>query len=220
MAGVKPQTPRFKAVLFDIDGTLLSLGPIYSAVRKACKRLGLRALPRKDISKNLIGYKIQDSFPKLFPREPAKKRYVFRDVFYEEYSKIKSRALPGAKETVRKLRQAGVKVGIVTTKGSPIAAPSLRSAGISYDALLSGDDVNRPKPNPGQINKAMKRLKVGKKGTLVVGDHTFDIMAGIKAGCMTAGVTTGVKSRAELKKAGADWVIGSLKAIPGIAGLA
>ena len=60
--------------------------------------------------------------------------------------------------------------------------PLVRRMGIPCDALLTRDDVAAVKPDPVHLRSALRRLEVPAGGTLVVGDHPFDVRAARRLG--------------------------------------
>lgn len=199
---------QIKAVLSDIDGTLLSTKPITKALQRASRKLNVRVFTEKEIKRGIMGRKILPAFRKLRP-EHAGKAAQFKQEYYKEYAKLRQVALPTVKHTLAVLKKRGVKTAAVTTKGKPIARFSLRSAGLRCDVVISGDDVKHAKPHPEPVLKALKKLRVRPCEAVMVGDMVFDVQAGRRAGCATAGVTTGISTRRELKKAGADRIFES-----------
>jgi pyrophosphatase PpaX len=102
---------------------------------------------------------------------------------------------PGAVETVRELRRLGIAVGVVTSKRREVAGRTLRRCGLEadYDVLVSADDVERGKPDPEPVLRALEHLGVGGRpvDALFVGDSPHDVKAGKAAGTRTAAALWG-----------------------------
>ena len=105
------------------------------------------------------------------------------------------RAFPGAVQVVSELRARGTRVGVVTSKGSRIARRTLEACGLaeSLDYLVCGDEVERGKPDPEPVLRALEALELGSRPDQVVfvGDSPHDLRAGREAGTQTAAVGWG-----------------------------
>ncbi len=111
--------------------------------------------------------------------------------------------MPGALDSVRAVRDLGGRTVVVTAKYEPHAYASLHAVGIVADAVVGG------------------RFGAAKGGALrdhgaqaYVGDHPADVVAARVAGAISVAVATGGASEADLKDAGADVVLSSLRAFP------
>lgn len=103
----------------------------------------------------------------------------------------------------------------VSCSPSPVAAVMLR-CNISlmtyrlnglFGFVLGGNEVERAKPDPEPVLITLSHFQVSPEETLVVGDMTYDILMGRRAGCRTCGVSYGNGSQQELLDAGADRVV-------------
>jgi phosphoglycolate phosphatase len=111
--------------------------------------------------------------------------------------------LPGAAEAVDAVRAAGGQIAVVTSKLARLATMHLEHAGIVPDHVF------------GEVyaeEKAPALRSVG--ASIYVGDHVADVRAGLAAGALPVGVTTGPCTRDELLEAGAHLVLGSLVEFP------
>jgi phosphoglycolate phosphatase len=111
--------------------------------------------------------------------------------------------MPGALDSVRAVRDLGGRTVVVTAKYEPHAYASLHAVGIVADAVVGG------------------RFGAAKGGALrdhgaqvYVGDHPADVVAAGVAGAVSVAVTTGGASETDLKDAGADVVLSSLRPFP------
>lgn len=76
-----------------------------------------------------------------------------------------------------------------------------------FGFVLGGNEVERAKPDPEPVLITLSHFQVSPEETLVVGDMTYDILMGRRAGCRTCGVSYGNGSQQELLDAGADRVV-------------
>jgi phosphoglycolate phosphatase len=123
-------------------------------------------------------------------------------------------AMPGAAETITRLRAAGIRVCLATG-----FSPATRDAIIDrlgwaslIDLALSPADAGRGRPWPDLPLTALLRLRGGAVGELAVaGDTTSDVESGLRAGAaVVAGVLTGANSRADLERSGAPLILDTI----------
>ena len=114
-------------------------------------------------------------------------------------------AIPGAVELVKSLPAKHWTV--VTSATRPLAEVRLRAAGIPIlDSLITANDIQKGKPNPEPYLKAAARLGFAGSECVVVEDAPAGIRAGKAAGARVIAFPT-TSPRADLEKAGADWVV-------------
>ncbi|WP_249745242.1 HAD family hydrolase [Mesobacillus boroniphilus] len=91
---------------------------------------------------------------------------------------------------LRQLKTSGYKLGIVTEKARRSMDLSLDSLELNniFDVIVTGDDVELPKPDPEGINKALEELGLSNKEAIFLGDSDADILAGKQASVYTIGV--------------------------------
>jgi phosphoglycolate phosphatase len=126
-------------------------------------------------------------------------------------------SLPGAEDTLMRLRDAGIRVCLATG-----FSPATRDAIIDelawgglIDLALSPADAGRGRPWPDLPLTALLKLRGGAVSELAVaGDTTSDIESGLRAGAaIVAGVLTGAASRADLERAGAPIILDTIAGI-------
>lgn len=126
-------------------------------------------------------------------------------------------AVPGAEDTIMRLRDAGVRV-CLATGFSPVTRDSiideLAWSGL-IDLALSPADAGRGRPWPDLPLTALLRLRGGAVGELAVaGDTASDIESGRRAGAaIVAGVLTGASTRADLEQVGAPLILDTIAGI-------
>lgn len=195
-----------RAVIFDIDGTLMDTNYVHvEAFARAFRELG-REIPRTAIHKQ-IGKGSDLLLPALLGEdeaaiERANKRHteVFGELQEGGYP------LPGAKELLAALPERQIAVWLATS-AKPEQLEFLLGAleaGGKIAGVVSSGDVEASKPEPDIFAAALERAGCGPDETVVVGDTVWDVIAANKAGLRTVGVLTGgAFSRAELQEAGA-----------------
>jgi len=203
-----------KAIFFDVDGTILPFDGVIRKLQETCKHFNIRIITKREILKYTIGYKIEESIPKLIP-ETKKFINEFADYYRNIYNRDVRSIKPFSyvKTVFKFVKKNKIMIGIVTTKSRIQADVTLRYYKLPYDTLVGGDDVKKRKPDPEPVIKACENLNLNAKDCIFVGDHPFDMMAAKSAGCLAVGTLTGWGNRKNLKNAGADYIIKNLSSL-------
>ena len=185
-----------KAVLFDLDGTLLDTAPdLVAALNFLREGLGLVAMPVDDlrhfVSRGARGL-IKAGMPPC-DDETLEKWLASFLVYYEQNSFVHSRPFDGVEALLSKLEDRNIPWGIVTNKMEYLSFPIVEKAGwaSSASAVVCGDTVENNKPHPAPVLAACQMIGVAAESTLMVGDDIRDIEAGRRAGSRTAFVLYG-----------------------------
>lgn len=129
------------------------------------------------------------------PPGPARDRAFAALAEFELKGAARSRPNAGAQEAVRRLREQGLKVGVITRNGRPAIDRALehfeRLAATDFDVIITRDDPYPPKPAPDGVLGAAAAMGVEPARVLVVGDFIVDPLAGRAAGAVTAFLTNG-----------------------------
>jgi HAD superfamily hydrolase (TIGR01509 family) len=214
MTGVEyPHAPT-PAFLFDLDGTLID--SVYQHVvawRAALAAIGI------DLAVWRIHRRIGMSgglFVQALLRETG--RSLSADDIQElqqahaaEYRKQLGSvtALPGARELLAALTEAGVRWGIATSGYAATARPALELLGLPEDTpMVTRDMVRHAKPDPDLFLACAALLGVEPRDAMVVGDSVWDLLAARRAGALGIGLQSGGYGREELERAGAFRVYG------------
>jgi phosphoglycolate phosphatase len=221
-----------QAVLFDIDGTLISTGGAGARSWRYAFEV-LHGIPA-DIGKFTDAGMTDPTVARLTfkaaigrdptPREVATVMAAYLDrIPYEVEHSEKYRVLDGAEELLRKLGlERGVLLGITSGAVEAAAHIKLSRAGFNRYFPFGGygsDSGDRTELTNCALARGERLLgeKLDPKHVLVVGDTPKDLDAAHGAGCVAVGVATGHYSREQLEEAGADVVLDSLRdPFPGI----
>ena len=202
--------------IFDFDGTLGDTRRnIVLTMGDTLRELGL-PVPDEEACAGTIGLLLKDAFARLVPEAPDETLgrcvSVYRRIFDEKKKELAPRPFPGAVGMLSRLRAAGVRLAIASSRSSFTLAPLLRDMGLdgAFDAIVCGDGVQHPKPAPDAVLEVLRRLDVPAAGALVVGDMPVDIAMGRAAGVRTCGVLWGNATREQLEAAGADVVAATM----------
>ena len=206
--------PRFASVLFDCDGTLLdTIGDLAYAGNLVCQAHGW---PQHDEEafKRMVGDGQRVLVSRFVPVEIEDDEQAL-DAVYQEFviaygahKKDTTGPYAGIVDCVCALRQAGVRVGVLTNKNHDQAVPLVGEFfGEMFDAVQGRVDGIEPKPEPPMTRMLMRALGAEPGSTLMVGDTAVDIACGKNVGIATCGVLWGFRGRDELEKAGADHIV-------------
>lgn len=196
-----------KAILFDIDGTLLdSWDFIFDSVKNS---LAIHKLPdlTDETIKKAIGKPLAEFYEILMPGiDPALLSQTHRE-FQEKYFHL-IKPFAKTKQTLKKLKDKGFLVASVSNRIKKSVLHSLKLAKISgfFDVIVSADDVNNPKPHQEHLLVALEKLDVKPENSYMVGDTDQDILAGKNAGIKTVGVTYGFLGK-DIAKHNPDYII-------------
>jgi hydrogenase expression/formation protein HypE len=175
--GLRPY--RLRAVLFDFDGTLTRPGALdFDAIKRQ-----IGCPPERFVLEYVEALAAGEQ------RDAARAALEL----FELEGAAGSRPNDGAEELVRRVRAAGLGVGVLTRNGHAAVSRALQqfAAPPLFDVVLTRDDDIAPKPAPDGVRHACAALGVDPAETLVVGDFLLDVQAGNAAGAMTAYLTNG-----------------------------
>ena len=185
-----------KAVLFDLDGTLLDSAPdLVATLNHLRAGLGLAAMPVEDlrhfVSRGVTGL-IKAGMPPCDNDTLEAWKVAFTD-HYQENNFINSRPFEGVDGLLSELLKREIPWGIVTNKVESISTSILEKAGwlALASTVIYGDAVSHGKPHPEPVLMACSAICMDPANVLMVGDDLRDVEAGKRAGCSTAFVLYG-----------------------------
>jgi phosphoglycolate phosphatase len=211
-----------RAVLFDLDGTLIDSAPdINCAVNEL---LETRALPPLTLPqvKSMIGNGVEKLVERAFaasgrPLSKAELEQANREMapIYRRHITRLTRVMPGATEALAQLHAAGIRLGVVTNKPQAATREILLHFGMieRLGAIVGGDAVTRKKPAPEPLLLALERLDVGPRYALMVGDSITDVEAA-RAAAVPVIMIRGGYTQIAVDDLGADLVCDSLLDLP------
>ena len=191
------RAPVLKAVLFDLDGTLIDSAPDLGAA--ADKLRTDRGLPSLDASlyRPHAGAGARGMLKVAFNMTPDHPEFpALREAFFVNYeSAMTERTLvfEGVPELVEALQARGLQWGVVTNKMARFTDPLTQALPLfnTAAAVVSGDTTPHPKPHPAPLLEAARRLGVDPAHCWYVGDDERDIQAGRAAGMATVAAAYG-----------------------------
>ncbi|MEV6346995.1 haloacid dehalogenase-like hydrolase [Actinoplanes sp. NPDC051851] len=194
------------AVGFDLDMTLVDSRPgIRAAYRELTARTGV--FVDADLAVSRLGPPLRTELGEWFPPADVEAAVTTYRGLYPDYAITPSVPTPGALEALSAVRAAGLRVVVVTSKLGRLARLHLDHLSMRADEL-AGDLFAE--------GKASALVEHGVR--YYVGDHTADMVAARTAGIPGIGVATGPCSEAELREAGAAYLLPDLTGFPALLG--
>lgn len=207
---------RVRAVLFDIDGTLLDTRDAWVAAFDS----GLAAIGVRSIAGSAAAQWIGTPIEVIYAQRCGLAGDAL-DRAMQAFQRIEAEsvergmhAFPRISEALEALR--GWRLAVVTNKRRATAVEALRVTDLlpRFTVVVGGDTVPRKKPAPDSVLHAARSLGIEPSECVVVGDTEVDVQAGKAAGTRTIGVTWGYGTRARLEDAGADYLVETPDALP------
>ena len=208
-----------RAVLFDVDGTLVDSNYLHiDAWGRAFRKLGVpidgwRIHRRLGMdSAQMLEELLGDDAEQLSSRASDAHAHFYRK------NADRLRAFAGASTLLRELGGHGIRTVLATSASSDELDMLVEALGVGDDGLITtnADDVARAKPHPGLVEVALERADVAAGDAVFVGDSVWDMIAAKRAGVATIGVLSGGISAGELSDAGADRIVESVAELVGM----
>ena len=193
---------RPKAIIFDMDGTLVSSLPvIYHCENEISEKYLKASLTLEDVIAKFgpPAHKIITDMTENLP--DAVQRRAVSD-YYECYrTQVPSRGLafPGIPELLRKIRGSGRRLALFTGVEKNMMEYTLTPFKLSefFEIRVTADDIKKSKPDPEGINLALTRINASPKESMYVGDSPADIVAGKAAGVLTGAALWSPENRGD-----------------------
>jgi len=208
-----------RAVLLDLDGTLLDTAPdIAAAANAMLAEQGLAPLPA-GVIRDFIGSGIASLVERCLQSageslacarlEPALRSF---GAHYRRLNGHASRPFPGVPEALARLRAASLRLACVTNKATAFTAPLLDKTGLApyFDAVVTADQAGARKPHPAPFLHACKALGVAPAEASVIGDSANDAEGARAAGCRVLLVSYGYSEGRDVRSLDADGVVATL----------
>lgn len=211
---------ELRAVLFDLDGTLADTVELILRCYRHTMRTHLGESPPDAAWLRTLGTPLREQF-KDFARSADEAvamltTYVgYQRTVHDQWV----RPYPGVVEMVEELASAGVPMAVVTSKQREMALRTVACCGLGgrFRTLVCADDVERAKPHPDPVWRALEGLDSPEPGrVLFVGDSPFDLRAGREAGVRTAAALWGPFPRGLLEAERPDFYVAGAEEVPGL----
>lgn len=214
---------RFRAVLYDFDGTLADTTELVMNCFRHTMSTHLGEVPPMEEWLRGFGTPLEVQMARFarHAKEADAMIATYRD-YQEEHAGRYLVPFPGAMETVDALRAAGLALAIVTSRHRESTLRAMDLCGLTrhFDLVVSPEDVTHPKPHPEPVEFALRKLGVRAAEALFVGDSPHDIAAGREAGTRTAGALWGPFPREALEEERPDHLLASQVEVLRVVGVA
>ena len=202
---------RYKAVLFDMDGTVLdTLGDLTNAVNHVLALYGMPQREKRDVAGflgNGAAHLLAKSVPAGTSEEMLAEMLRVYQPWYDSHCAILTAPYPGVLPMMEALRKAGVKQAVISNKQDSAVRqlaeqhfPGLLEVAVGESATV------RRKPNPDAVLAALREMGVSRDEAVYVGDTEVDLRTAENAGLACAAVGWGFRTEEQLRTAGAGHV--------------
>ena len=195
-----------KAVIFDLDGTVLSNEDEYGAAfKKVLENLGAKNVP---VYPHIGGIGVKENWPGLINKYHIKTKKSLDELASQtqkEYLKLlpKVRVKKGLEEFIKQLREGGIKTALATSNVWFIVEKVFEEIPIQwlFDSVTTGEEVTNKKPAPDLFLAAADKLDVRPEECLVIEDAQSGIAAAHQAGMRVIAIARDEKYSEKLKEA-------------------
>ena len=218
MAGMPMTKSKFDLILYDLDGTLQDSIPLILESFHAAYEAVFGSSTRTDEDfMSYIGRPLTDTF-EMHDEKTAKLlavSYLAHNLAEMEKGRVP--LFEGIEDMLEKIRDLGVKQGIVTSKLKSSALKTIEPLGLDkfMDVMIFREDTERAKPYGDPLVCAAKKLGIGDMGrVLYVGDAVHDIMSAKDCGASSAVVSWTKMPMEDIDNLGPDFKIGAPSDLP------
>lgn len=208
-------------ILFDLDGTIVDTNElIIQSFLHTFEGVTEEPVAREHIIPNM-GRPLVEQMQFFSGRDIVDDLVQkYRKYNLEHHDRL-VKEFPHVRETIQKLHQAGIRLGVVTSKVRLTTEMGLKLCGMFdyFGTIVTVDEVGRAKPDPEGIFKALKQLGSAPERAIMVGDSHYDIEAAHNAGIASAGVAWSMKGVAYLKQYNPSYIIDDIRELLPIAGV-
>jgi phosphoglycolate phosphatase len=207
-----------RAVLLDLDGTLLDTLPdLAAAVNAMLADLGYPILPEEMVRRyvgrgvaNLVKRALAGSPDAAEDDAPAPIEALasFREHYARENGQ-RTRFFPGVKEGLEAIRRMGLPMAVVTNKAAMFTGPLLEMTRLAefFSLVVSGGDLPKHKPDPMSLTWACGHLGVSPADVLFIGDSVTDFLAARAACCRVFLLPYGYNEGRDVRKLDCDAIV-------------
>lgn len=198
-----------KAVLFDLDGTLLdTIEDLADSLNHILEQYDLPVHTVAEVQQ-FVG----NGIPKLLeravlpdtPKEQIGEMYRQFLAYYQTHCRVKTKPYAGIPELVDALKHRGFQLGVISNKADPATQELISHFfGDRFDFVLGATESRKLKPDPAMLDAAVNALSLAPGEAVYVGDSQVDIRTARNAGMHCISVTWGFRSRETLLENGAS----------------
>lgn len=208
-------------ILFDFDGTLVDTNELIIATfLHVLEGQTAEPLTREHIVPHM-GLPLGEQLQLFSGREDVGDLVLaYREYNLKMHDEL-IRKFPYVDEVLEQLRENGIRMGMVTNKMRLTTDKGLRLFGYDayMDEVITAEDVELGKPDPAGVRIAVSLMKADPRKTLMVGDSQYDLLAGQRAGVLSAGVAWSLKGEEYLRSFHPDYMLHDMRDLLEIAGI-
>ena len=206
---------RYRAIIFDLDGTLIDqFKAIHQAFSKTIEDMGYQAPTYHEV-RRAVGGASEATMTLLIGKERAKEAVARLRPNFEKVMLKGVTPLPYALESLERLTRAGLKTAVLTNKYGLHARATCDHLGFSdyLEFTLGADDTKWKKPQPELTDHVLAKLEVSASDAVYIGDSPYDFKTAKNAGLECILVPTGTHSADELYSLGSTTVLQDLNQV-------
>lgn len=212
--GKRREIGMIKAVIFDLDGTLLNtIEDIGNTCNIVLKNRGYQTLPIRDYNYH-VGKGVEVLIKEIMEVSNVEKR-LFDDLLADYYKTYKeedsktTKVYRGINDLLKDLKTNQISICILSNKPHNQVLDLMPKyfARDVFDIVYGKKDSYKPKPDPSSLNALISELQLKKSEVLYVGDTNIDMMTALNAGVMSVGVLWGFREKTELVQAKASYIV-------------
>lgn len=205
---------KYKAVLFDLDGTLLdTLDDITDSMNSVLSKDSF-PLHTKEVFETFVGdgeaKLVERALPEGKKDAESVEKYLklYREV-YNENCTVKTAPFPGIPELISELRKQGVKLTVLSNKLHSLTNKTITHYFNPSDFTLiwGKQDAYPKKPDPASAKAQISELNISPEEFLYLGDSEIDMQTAKGAGMFAVGATWGFRPESVLRDHGADLIV-------------
>jgi phosphoglycolate phosphatase len=205
---------NYKAVLFDLDGTLLdTLDDLADSANRVLAGMNMPQHPL-DSYRYFVGDGMMTLLKRIVPEDKRDKESLARitQAFRQDYGNnwaVKSKPYDGIGQMLAGLKQRGLRLAILSNKAHDFTRLCVQQllGEFSFNPVLGQREEVAKKPDPAGALEVAELLGIPPKDFLYLGDTSIDMHTAKSAGMCAVGALWGFRTREELLKSGADHVL-------------
>ena len=208
--------PAIAGILFDMDGVLINSEPLHEfTLLELSGQFGRRFEKESELQqfKGLPEVSIARLLKKIYPKVTLTTDEITKlrlKQLLENFDVVQM--IEGSLEFVKRCKAAGFRLGLTTSAARVVQQLAFEKFGLSeyFDAVVTGEDIERGKPDPEPYLLTAANLSQPATACLVIEDAVSGVISGKAAGCLVVGITTSFAAE-DLRNGGADLVISSFR---------
>ncbi|MDD5595285.1 MAG: HAD family phosphatase [Candidatus Omnitrophica bacterium] len=191
---------HIKAIIFDMDGVITNtMAYHFDAWLATLSSVGIKVncydVYKREGQDGLSTIReLYKEHNRKFNLQDAKKLLAGKEELFKRSVRIKF--IKGARPFLRYLKKRKINLGLVTgTSRHEVVRIMPKDLLELFEVTVTGDEVNKSKPNPEPFLKAITRMKVGRKDAVVIENAPFGILAAKRAGLFCIAMETSLPAK-------------------------